>query len=431
MKKRGKIVWAAAGFGLLSAVIAGICIKEESAVPGGDRSPQEDPSLDLIIASDLHYIAPELSDDSAYFREAISRGDGKVSDYSEEILETFAETVIEASPDALVLTGDLTFNGAEESHRALTQKLQGIEDAGIPVFVLSGNHDLENPYAAEFSEDGYTLTQNIQKEDFPVLYQAFGYDEAVKTDTASASYLAELAPGIDGLFLDVNGVETPCSVPEETLSFLDAALQEEKEQGKMVLAFSHQNLLQHTMFASGYVISNAKEVLSLYQKYGVNVNFSGHLHLQDCRQKGSITEIAQSCLSLSPLQYGVVTIEDGTLEYHTESLDVTGWAEKNGKEDEALSNFSRYAREYFLTCAEAKAEEMLSDLTNTSLRCEMAEYFAEENYEYFAGLPNKADPDNALLHDWEETETGTSLYLKFIEETDREDQNHLTVSLEP
>ncbi len=57
--------------------------------------------------------------------------------------------------------GDLTFNGEADSHRALVQKLQRVADAGIPVFALPSNHDLNNPMAVRYRDDCYERMQSI------------------------------------------------------------------------------------------------------------------------------------------------------------------------------------------------------------------------------------------------------------------------------
>ena len=43
----------------------------------------------IMVATDLHYLAPELTDHGAYFMKMIESADGKVMAYSEELLEAF------------------------------------------------------------------------------------------------------------------------------------------------------------------------------------------------------------------------------------------------------------------------------------------------------------------------------------------------------
>ena len=173
---------------LAVAIIAGITQLVQTPSRDTDYGPLE--PVTLFIATDLHYLSPELTDHGPYFRELIANGDGKAMEYCEEITDTFLGEVIAQKPDALILSGDLTFNGAKLSHAALAEKLLSVEEAGIPVLVLPGNHDLENPMAASFQGTGYTLVESICAEQFDKLYQDFGLGEAIATDTASLSYVA-------------------------------------------------------------------------------------------------------------------------------------------------------------------------------------------------------------------------------------------------
>ena len=88
----------------------------------------------IVVATDPHYISPELTDGGACYARTLSAGDSKFMPYSEEILDAFIEELLSAeeAPDALLLAGDLTFNGAVMSHEALAAKLRPLRAAGIP-----------------------------------------------------------------------------------------------------------------------------------------------------------------------------------------------------------------------------------------------------------------------------------------------------------
>lgn len=47
-------------------------------------------TVTLFVATDLHYLAPELTDHGPCFERSITRADGKVMAYSEELIEAFA-----------------------------------------------------------------------------------------------------------------------------------------------------------------------------------------------------------------------------------------------------------------------------------------------------------------------------------------------------
>ena len=132
----------------------------------------------LIIATDLHYIAPALTDHGSYFTALTEGGDGKLMRYIEEITDAFLDEAAAQKPEAVLLTGDLTFNGALLSHTALAEKLRALESVGTRVLVLPGNHDLDNPSAASFSGDAYTRVPSATAADFRRIYSAMSRSSA-------------------------------------------------------------------------------------------------------------------------------------------------------------------------------------------------------------------------------------------------------------
>ena len=274
-----------------------------------------EPRAVLFTATDLHYIAPTLTDNGAFFTDLIEQGDGKVMAYSDALIEAFVAQVIAEKPDALILSGDLTFNGARESHEALSLRLARVRDAGIPVFVLPGNHDLNSSSAARFEGDGYTRVDGVTAGEFAVLYHAFGFDGALSRDADSLSYVAALSDDLRLLMLDVNTSAAPNAVLQGTLSWARRQLMQAQADGCRVIAVSHQNLIDHSgLLSSGFTIRNADALRRLYAVSPVLCNLSGHIHLQHMGQTDSgLWDIATSSLAVSPNQYGVLTLTELSL----------------------------------------------------------------------------------------------------------------------
>ncbi len=390
--------------------------------------PEEFGGRAVGINEDLHYLSPALTDHGAYFMGLIGHSDGKTMAYSEELADAFTDTVIKRKPDALILTGDLTFNGAKKSHEDLTEKLRKIEEAGIPVLVLSGNHDLNNRNAASFSQDGYELAESISEAGFEEMYASFGFADAYSRDRASSSYIWELVPGLRLLMVDVNGGK-PGSVPEETLQWMKEQLRDAQEHGSRVLAFSHQNLLKHSLFETGYVIENGKDVLRLYSNYSVIANFTGHLHIQHMEEQGGFYEVATSALSVSPNQYADIGLKKGELFYETSPVLVAAWAEENHCTSKELLEFDTYAKEFFLASSYEQAKAELYGLQDNEKKGVMAEYFAEVNYAYFSGHLEQARQNRELLNAWKKSASFIGGYLDSISGEPRGNQNILKLEL--
>ena len=193
--------------------------------------PAEEGPVTLAVATDLHYISPRLTDGGEAFLSVVENADGKAMPRIDELVRAFAAEMAASGPDALIITGDLSFNGARLSHEDLAEILAGIEEAGVPVYVIPGNHDLDSSQAARFEGDTVTLVESAGAAEFREIYRDFGFGEALSEDSASLSYTARIAPGLRLLCVDVNGSRTPGWVSDETLEWAEAQLAEARPAG--------------------------------------------------------------------------------------------------------------------------------------------------------------------------------------------------------
>ena len=396
-----KIIWSCCLLALLFALIP--C------------SAQAEDGYRVLIATDLHFIAPGLTDHGACFTALTENSDGKLMRYSEETVDAFLAEAIAQKPEALLLTGDLTFNGALLSHTALAAKLHDAEAAGLRIFVLTGNHDLYNTNAAAFSGDGFTRVPSADSGDFRRIYADFGFDEALSQDDDSLSYLAALNEGTRLLMLDFNTMHDPCGISDKSLTWVEAQLREAREAGLKVLAAGHQNIFQLTMFKGGYVIRNAERLAELFRQYGVELYLSGHLHCQHWKSEQGLTEIATSALSVSPCQYGVLTVEGDAMRYEAKETDVSAWARAKGSEDKNLLGFPQYAVDFFDGRNRESTSETLSlfDFTPDEI-AHMTEYIIRLNRAYFSGDMREAerfDPTGEIAALFDRS---TNLYTAYL-----------------
>ena len=387
------------------------------------ESPPEPEGVRVAVATDLHYLSPELTDNGELFTEIVSGADGKVMLYIDDLVRAFAAQIAEEAPAALILSGDLTFNGERLSHEHLAAILSAVEASGVPVFVMPGNHDLYSGSAASFSGDGYELTESVTAAEFAEIYGAFGYDEALSRDEDSLSYTARLAPGLILLVVDTNTYSYPGAVKQETLDWAEGELAAAQENGEQVLAVTHQNLYAHNPYMStGYIIENSVELYDLYCEYGVGLNLSGHIHLQHILDGGDVCEIATSSLAVSPNQYGVLSFwDEGGGKYETHSVDVSGWAEAQGLTDENLLNFAEYSRNFFRETSLNQALPQVEGLENAQ---ELADFYADVNENYFAGRTDLIEWDDELAGEWERQSFFIGIYLSSISAVEAADSTH-------
>ena len=376
-----------------------------------------------VIASDLHYIAPELTDGGPGYQQTLKNGDSKFMPYVEEITDAFLDEVLLDPPDVVLLTGDLTFNGAEISHRRLAGKLQRLEDAGIPVLVLPGNHDVYNENAALYRGGSFERVPFADSESFAGIYRDFGPGEALSADSDSLSYVWQLNEQVWIMMLDENTAHDFCGLSDRSFQWIEAQLQKAREEGRFVLVAGHQNVFQHSIFRGGYVIQGAQRLQELLRRYGVPLCLSGHLHTQHVQSEDGLTEIATSALCSYPCQYAVLTAEDGRLRYGTRRLDLAAWAERNGRPDAVFQDFAGAAGTYM--DAHFTPAGMAPLVDDPVLWAEMLAYLQALNRAYFSGDLREIaalDPDGRLAGLWAEENGMTAWYLRSV--LDEEGNDH-------
>lgn len=334
----------------------------------------------IFVATDTHYLSSRINDKGEAFERMIAESDGKLIQSCEEIIDTFSDEVISQKPDVLILSGDLTFNGEKASHEDLTKKLKKIQDSGVQVLTIAGNHDIDSKRSGQYIKDEVIATDNVSAEEFKELYFDFGMAQAESVDTYSLSYTYKVNNKLYVLMLDTNAFGQNF-VQDESYEWIESQLKKINESGAQVITVSHQNLFAHNdQLSFGYQLYDADELLELYNKYKVKLNLSGHIHMQHIKTDG-ITEIATSSLLVSPIQYGVLEIGK-SIDYHTKKINV-----------KSIDNFEKYAEDCFKDSGINKSMQMLNetDLSEADKK-EIATTFAELNASYFAGTKIDTTP---------------------------------------
>lgn len=349
---------------------------------------------EIVIASDIHYLAKELTDFGNAFEEMAKKEDGKMPAYVWEITDAFIGQVIDRRPQVLILSGDLTLNGERISHEAMAQQLERVEDAGIPVVVIPGNHDINNPKACSYRGNDKVPAEPASPEQFAEIYEDFGYGEAISRDPASLSYTYELTDGTWLLMLDScqyeNGALVGGMIRGETYQWIDEVMNDAWIQERKVIAVSHHNLLDESrIYEEDCTIEHSEELERKLDEWGVRLFLSGHLHVQHYRtsQQYGIDEIVTSALCVSPCQYGILQFfGPDHYFYSTEVTDVTYWADQKGNPDRNLQDFGQYADEFLQEIFYTKAKEELEgkDLSPDEIRS-MAEIYAMLNVRAVGG----------------------------------------------
>lgn len=360
----------------------------------------------LYLASDLHYLSPKMTDFGKAFKLRTEADDGKVLPYLDQILDAFFEEVVDEKPTALILSGDISYNSEKVNLEELAKKLKKVQEAGVPVLVVPGNHDINHPWSASYFGDVERAAETVDAQGFYDIFHEFGYDQAADRDPSSLSYLYKLDDRYWVMMLDtciydpVN--EDGGRIRQSTLKWMKPWLKEAKKEGVTVIPVGHHNLLKESnVYVKNCTLENNEEVIKLFESYGLPVYISGHLHLQRIKkdiegpasdEAGTygIYEIVSGALSIPPCQYGVMKWDDeGGFSYHTEKVDVSGWAKEHQLKDKHLLNFSSYSSEFLLEVVRYQIFKALHSIPDDR-KIGMAQLYGLINSVYCAGNVNQA-----------------------------------------
>jgi 3',5'-cyclic AMP phosphodiesterase CpdA len=359
--------------GLLVLLLLAACQGSvRGGAQGGAKNPPGDAALPaalrIYVTNDVHYLAGGLHDQGARYQRVLAERDGKNMEMIEPILRSLRYTAERERPDILLLNGDLTYNGEAASHRGLASYLGALERLGTRVYVIPGNHDIDNPWARSFFNDHAYYTDVVSPQEFRAIYRNFGYGEALSQDPVGLSYVAEPAPKLRLLMLDSSQYarnrelgypETGGALSPATRSWIRNVAEAARKDGVLLAAAMHHSLMDHhSMVNQGFTVAEAGSLRELLASLGINFILTGHIHAQDISVRetasGPIYDIATSALAVYPHQIGVLHLipEEGRWQYTVQAPEVEAWARASGLEDARLLHFGSYSEGFFRRNAE-------------------------------------------------------------------------------
>ena len=217
----------------------------------------------IYTLSDIHVMSPLLLDspDNLAWQEYLA--DSKIMmDYSIPVFDKLCSQIITDKPDLLLIVGDMTKDGEIESHEYVINKLTEIESAGIPVFVIPGNHDRGwQPNAKIYRNNIAEDTKYTSMSRFSNYYKDFGYGEGSELHGTTLTYATEIWPGLTLIGIDSGQTAT---VDEDAVTWACAKAKEAKDKGQQVIAMMHHALLPHIyaqeLIHMNSVVSNNEEI---------------------------------------------------------------------------------------------------------------------------------------------------------------------------
>jgi 3',5'-cyclic AMP phosphodiesterase CpdA len=215
----------------------------------------------------------------------------------------FAVTAVNRlKPAFVVVTGDLVNKAGDPEQIAAYQRILAKIDPKIPVYSLSGNHDVENvptpetiaAYTKIFGPDRYTFRHG----------------------------------GLVGIVLNSTLIHSPQKAPElleEQDRWLRTELQRAKDGGAQhIVIFQHHPwFLKSVDEPDQYFnipLARRAKLLALFREFGVRYLFCGHYHRNAEATDGTLNSITTGAVG-KPLEgsksgFRVVIVRDDKIDHH-------------------------------------------------------------------------------------------------------------------
>lgn len=307
------------------------------------------------------------------------------------------EQLSQLDVDFLLIPGDLTQNGEPENHEWLSQALAQLP---FPAYVIPGNHDALEQKATDTA---------IGIDEFPSYYEKHGYGkygyemhgdrknkqgkrapEVSESEKKQLYYTCNPLPGLR--LIGLNSIAYNDDGKQHYTGYID---QPQLDWLQQVLATSwasngvkeeifvmiHHNVLEHlpnqtkSKLGRRYMLENAPALIEILQEFGVQLVFTGHLHVQDIayHPQANLFDITTGSLVSYPHPYRICRYcqnDAGRSQLMIESRRIRsapGWPDlqlmsRDFVQDHSLRFIRRLLTEPPLNLSEAEAEPLLPHL---------------------------------------------------------------------
>ena len=247
--------------------------------------------LNFYQITDLHHYALELGTEGKAF-ESICLSDQKCLKETGAMIDAWVDMMIaDTETNIILITGDVTCNGAMESHKDLLPKLYRLKDAGKKVYLTTGTHDyfMENGNGTGKAEkcvgDEILTATRTDRDDLLEIYKDFGISEAISLHKPSHSYCVQLQEGYRLLCLNDDGDEFFCGYYDDCLKWIKEQIDDAHANGDYIFAVTHHPVLPPSPI---YPLFSKRDMLGDYEKTsefladnGVKFIFTGHTHMMN------------------------------------------------------------------------------------------------------------------------------------------------------
>ena len=291
--------------------------------------------VQMMVMSDPHVMERSLFDVpyGEAFLSSLQR-DLKVNESSQQLFDQFVSKVLAEKPQLLLIPGDLTKDGERVSHDYVAGKLKEIEAQGTKVYVIPGNHDMENPLAYGYHGTKSERVPTVSEQEFREIYKDFGYAEAISMDSVTGSYICYPMQGLAIVGLNTNIPNKNKSryvhgrLWQSTLNWLERAAGSARAEGRLVIAMTHHQIMQHhnqeDYFAPTAMtnmeklkgLPSLRDVQQTLTRSGIHLVLTGHYHIQSVTDvetlHGKLTDVSTGSLAGFPSPFRRLSLNVGT-----------------------------------------------------------------------------------------------------------------------
>ncbi len=352
---------------------------------------QSEPLRRMAILSDVHLMAPELLRQTGKAFDEYIAQDRKLLRESPELLDTAFAHVAAANPQVILITGDLTKDGERVSHEMLVNRyLRPARERGARIFVIPGNHDVNNPHAKVYDGDRTERTTTVSAADFAQIYKDYGYGEAIARDTASLSYVVQLDSrtrliAVDACRYKDNDFDkdicvTGGRIKPQTMAFVRQQADEAHRLGQDVLMTMHHGIVSHFNWQDRvmgeYLVDNWKQCARQIAKMGIKVCFTGHFHAQDVSERSGLYDMETGSTVSYPHPYRFVDIDTdkGTLSVRTER--VKSLTSMKGSNETLETKSERFAQSALSSAMEGMVPKKVPEAIKSECAAVLGEAYA-------------------------------------------------------
>ena len=277
----------------------------------------------MVVLSDPHVMAPGLLVSEGTAWTTYLNGQRKLVDYSKLLFDDMIVRIKrDLRPGLVLISGDLTKDGEQVSHKYVTSKLDELRAIGIKTLVIPGNHDRgSNSDAVYYDGDGTSAADVATNDWFATQYANYGYGASSERLDGTLTYACEPITGLVVIGIDSS---TDGVVSSTTLDGVAEKANAARTNGKKVIAMMHHPLIPHFTgvdnFVETAVVSNYETVRNALADAGIRVVFTGHFHTSDIAMDKNadlsreIYDVNTGSLISYPCDYREVTLSNDLSE---------------------------------------------------------------------------------------------------------------------